>query len=152
MKIYVKLIDASNNERLNDNFVVLIDEPLKIVKERLFFHNNENKYYPNFLKLTRSCLVQARTESGSKESINDNNDDDIILKNQLLVNYTVKDDKIIYVNSILDTLETEINNDISINNLYEDYKNNNDHFTNIYNKVINFNRLLIQFLYGIIWD
>ena len=125
MKIYVKLIDASNNKQLNDTFVVLIDEPLKIVKERLFFYNNENKYYPNFLMLTRS-----------RGSINDDNDD-IVLKNQLLVNYTVKDDKIIYVNSILDTLETEIKNDISINNLYEDYKNNNDHFTNVYNKVIN---------------
>ena len=54
MKIDVKLINIKSNELLNDDFVVLIDESLNVVKERLFFYKNEtdeNMYYPNLIKL-----------------------------------------------------------------------------------------------------
>lgn len=127
MKIYVKLIDASNDKILNDKFVVLLDESSKHVKERLFMYNSNsaNKYYPNFVKLIR------------KKGENDIDDNTLILKNQFLTSYTIKDeDKIIYVSSILDTLENDIKKTTSITQLYTYYKNNNDNFITEYNKII----------------
>jgi len=119
MKIDVNLINIKSNELLNDDFVVLIDESLNIVKERLFFYKNEteeNKYYPNLIKLT-------------------DNDDNVILKNQILVDYKIVDKKV-YVTCLLDIIEDKIKeHKKTLNDIYDDYKKNNDEFTSMYDKI-----------------
>lgn len=117
MKIYAKLIDTTNNNLLNDDFIVLIDESLNHVKERLFFYKNGNKYYPNLLKLT-------------------DKNENIIYKNQMLTDYN-DENKNIYVTSLLDVI-----NDIlkkykkTVNDVYQDYKSNNsDDISDLFNTI-----------------
>ena len=51
MRLFVILKDKIKNIVLtNENFIVLKDEPIPNLKERLFFHYNQ--YYPNFIKIT----------------------------------------------------------------------------------------------------
>ena len=119
MKIDVKLINIKSNELLNDDFVVLIDESLNVVKERLFFYKNEtdeNMYYPNLIKLT-------------------DNDGNIILKNQILVDYKSVE-KTVYVTCLLDVLEEQLKeHKKTLNDMYDDYKKNNDEFSSMYDKI-----------------
>lgn len=115
MKIYANLIDIDNNNLLNDKFVVLIDESSNDVKERLFYYNDEIKYYPNLLKLS-------------------DKNDNIIYKNQILVDY--KDtNKNIYVSSLVDVLEKKLKKyNKNVNEVYQSYKSNNsDDISSLYN-------------------
>jgi hypothetical protein len=117
MKIYAKLIDITNNNLLNDDFVVLIDESLNDVKERLFFYQSGNKYYPNLLKLT-------------------DKNDNIIYKNQMLADYN-DENKNIYVTSLLDVIEDILKKyKKTVKEVYQDYKSNNsDDISNLFNMI-----------------
>lgn len=117
MKIYANLIDTRNNNLLNDNFVVLIDESLNDLKERLFYYHDDTKYYPNLLKLT-------------------DNNDNIIYKNQILVDYN-NENKNIYVTSLLDIIDDELKKQkVTANEIYQYYKSNNsDEITKLYNMI-----------------
>lgn len=117
MKIYANLIDTRNNNLLNDDFVVLIDESLNDLKERLFYYHDDTKYYPNLLKLT-------------------DNNDNIIYKNQILVDYN-NENKNIYVTSLLDIIDDELKKQkVTANEIYQYYKSNNsDEITKLYNMI-----------------
>lgn len=88
------------NKNIND-FVILIDESLSDVKERLFFYNKT--FFPNFLRIT-----------------NDTNQ--IIENNKFIYDYT-HNNKIIYVTLLPDILEQFLNPyRLTLDMLYTAYK------------------------------
>lgn len=110
MSLSIKIIDKFTNQILNEdnNFGVLIDDPIALIKDKLFVFLGL-QYYPNFVKL------EIKIGENDYLTILDNN----------YLDFTLNDNPIIYVSTIFSITDKSNYLDFDLNpfNLYNKIKN-----------------------------
>ena len=87
MSLGIKIIDKYNNQILNEiddnNFGILIDDPITLIKDKIFVFLGL-QYYPNFVKL----------------EINIGEDDYLLLLDNNYLDFSLNDNPNIYISTI----------------------------------------------------
>jgi hypothetical protein len=125
MSLGIKIIDKYTNQILNElddnNFGVLIDDPIYLIKDKLFVFLGL-QYYPNFVKL----------------EIKIGENDYLIISDNNYLDFSLNDNAIIYVSTVFNITEKSNYLDFDLNpyNLYNKIKDNLEYINNLHKLLV----------------
>ncbi len=140
MSLGIKIIDKYNNKILNEidnnNFGILIDDSISLIKDKIFVFLGL-QYYPNFVKL----------------EINIGENDYLLLLDNNHLDFSLNDNPIIYISSIFSITDKSnyLNFDLNPYNLYNKIKDDFEYINNLHKSLVkNFVNLTLDDLIIII--
>lgn len=121
MSLGIRLIDKNSGKQLNENFGVLIDDSLSLIRDKLFVFAGL-QYYPNFVKF----------------EIKRGENDFLILLDYSSLDFDLKESPIIYVSTVFNITDKSSYNNLDLNpyNLYNKLKENDNVINELYEILI----------------
>lgn len=125
MSLGIKIIDKYNNQILNEidnnNFGILIDDPITLIKDKIFVFLGL-QYYPNFVKL----------------EINIGEDDYLLLLDNNYLDFSLNDNPNIYISTIFSITDKSNYQNFDLNpyNLYNKIKTNFEYINNLHESLV----------------